>query len=282
MKMVMAGFGVACTADLTFFSIFTLLAEKWALQQTPLRKIFVGNPSPICNSQQPSCGLEAHVDPPPQEEMHMNLDEAPDSSVSPKNPSTRLLNEPFDPMAFLKMRGDKMQLMQQHPQTIIVESTANKSQETEAKFNNHMLQLLLVSGDVDFTLPGTFSAPWIPVYTQAILNILSQPWSVRSIHAVNIFTTYFNQVPTDLAERLSPLTAHKSMQHISKNFVTAFISANLQHTPLNSLKFKTSLVTMLSFVGQNDIAKIKAHCKAEQLSKNECGFGASLGGTKTS
>jgi hypothetical protein len=107
--------------------INSLLAEKWALQQTPLQDFFVGNPSPICNSQPPSCGLEAHVDPSPQEEMHMNLDEAPDSSVSPKNPSTRLLNEPFGPMAFLKMWGDKMQLMQQHPQTIVVESRADKS-----------------------------------------------------------------------------------------------------------------------------------------------------------
>jgi hypothetical protein len=40
-----------------------------------------------------------------------------------------------------------MQLMQQQPQTIVVELRADKSQETKAKFNNHMLQLLLVSGD---------------------------------------------------------------------------------------------------------------------------------------
>jgi hypothetical protein len=111
MKMVTASFGVACTADSTFLSVFTLLAEKWALQQTPLRIFFVDNPSPICISQPPSRGLEAHVDPSPQEEMHMNSGKAPDSSVSPKNPSTHLSNEPFDPMAFLKLWGDKIQLM---------------------------------------------------------------------------------------------------------------------------------------------------------------------------
>ncbi len=105
-----------------------------------------------------------------------------------------------------------------------------------------------------------------------MVNILAQPLSVHVIHAVNILTTCFNQVPADLAEHLSPLTTHKSMQHILKNFATAFISANFQRTPLNSLKFEASLVTMFSFVGQNDIAKIKAHCKAEQLSKNECKF----------
>ncbi len=103
--------------------------------------------------------------PSPQEEMHMNLNKAPDSSVSPKNPSTHLSNEPFDPMAFLKMWGDEIQLMQQQPQTIVIESRANKSWETEAKFNNLMLQLLLVSGNVDFTLPGTFAVPRIPIYT---------------------------------------------------------------------------------------------------------------------
>jgi hypothetical protein len=98
-----------------------------------------------------------------------------------------------------------------------------------------------------------------------MVNILAQPLLVHGIHAVNILTTCFNQVLTDLAKHLSLLTTHKSMQHISKNFATAFISANFQHTSLNSLEFKTSLVTMLSFVGQNNIAKIEAHPEAGQL-----------------
>ncbi len=62
------------------------------------------------------------------------------------------------------------------------------------------------------------------------------------------------------------------MQHISKNFAAAFISTNFTHTHLNSLKFKTSLVTMLSFIGQNDIAKIKTHHEAEQLARNKYEF----------
>ena len=188
------------------------------------------------------------------------------------NQSNQPSNEPFDPMAFLKLWGDKMQLMQQQPQTIVVESRADKSRETEAKFNNHMLLLFLISGEVDFALPGTFAAPRIPTYTQAMVNVLAQPSSVRGIHAVNILTTCFNQVPTDLAERLSPLTTHKSMNFISKNFATSFITANIQRTPLESLKFETSSVTILSFVGQNDIAKIEAHREAEQLAKNEREF----------
>ena len=34
----------------------------------------------------------------------------------------------------------------------------------------------------------------------------------------------------------------------------------------------TSLSTILSFVGQSDIAKVEAYCKAEQIAKNECEF----------
>ena len=165
-----------------------------------------------------------------------------------------------------------MQLMQQQPQYIVVESKADKLRETEARFNNHMLLLFLISGDVDFSPPGTFAAPRIPTYSQAMVNVLSRPSLVRGIHAVNIFTTCFNQVPMDLAERLSPLTTHKSMNFISKNFATSFITTNIQYTPLESLKFETSLVTILSFVGQNDFDKIKAHREAEQLAKNELEF----------
>ncbi len=179
----------------------------------------------------------------------------------------------FDPMAFLKEWGEKMRLMhQQQPQTIVVKSRADKSCKSEAKFNNDMLRLLLVSGEVEFTPPGSFETPRIPIYTQAMKNILAQPSTVRSMHTVNILTTCFNQVPTNLAEQLSPLTTHKSMQHISKNFAYAFLATNFQRTPLNSLKFEMSLITILSFVGQDDFAKLEAHREAEQQAKNEREF----------
>ncbi len=58
------------------------------------------------------------------------------------------------------------------------------------------------------------------------------------------------------------------MQHISKKDASTFLSANVQQTPLNSLKFEISLVIILSFI-KNDIAKIEAHCEAEQLAKNK-------------
>jgi len=58
------------------------------------------------------------------------------------------------------------------------------------------------------------------------------------------------------------------MHHISKNLASALLTANVQRTSLDCLKFETSSITMLSFVGQNDVAKIEAHREAEQLAKN--------------
>ena len=165
-----------------------------------------------------------------------------------------------------------MNQQQLQPQTIVVESRVDKSRENEAKYSNHMSQLLFICGIVDFAPPGSFMTPRIPVYTQAMLNILAQPSTVRASHTVNILTTCFGQVPTDLSERLSPLTTHKSMHHISKYLASALQTANVQRTSLDSLKFETSSITMLSFVGQNDVAKIKAHHEAEQLAKNEREF----------
>jgi hypothetical protein len=62
------------------------------------------------------------------------------------------------------------------------------------------------------------------------------------------------------------------MQHILKNFASAFLATNFQRTPLDSLNFETSLITILSVVGQDNFAKLEAHCEAEQQAKNECEF----------
>jgi len=79
-------------------------------------------------------------------------------------------------------------------------------------------------------------------------------------------------VPNDLAEMLSPLTTHKSMHHISKNFASALLSCNVQCSNLDSLNFETSSITILSFVGQSDIAKVEAYREAEQIAMNEREF----------
>ena len=80
--------------------------------------------------------------------------------------------------------------------------------------------------------------------------ILLQPTLVRSISTVNILTTVFNKIPNDMAERLSPLTTHKSMHHVSKNFASALLSCNFQRTNLDSFSYKTNSITILSIVAQ--------------------------------
>jgi hypothetical protein len=103
-------------------------------------------------------------------------------------------------------------------------------------------------------------------------NILLQPTSVRSISTVNILTTVLNEIPDDIAERLSPLTTHKSMYHISKNFAAALLSCNFQRTSLDSLSYKTNSITVLSFVGQSNLGKITAYHNAEQVARNKREF----------
>ena len=64
-------------------------------------------------------------------------------------------------MSFMQQFATQMMAVQQRLQTIVVESRKDKTRETEAKFNNNMLQLLLVGGTVDFVSPGSFVNPCI-------------------------------------------------------------------------------------------------------------------------
>ncbi len=50
----------------------------------------------------------------------------------------------------------QMMAFQQKSQTIIMESCEDKPHEAEAKFNNNMLQLLLIRSIIDFSSPGYF------------------------------------------------------------------------------------------------------------------------------
>jgi hypothetical protein len=76
---------------------------------------------------------------------------------------------------------------------IVVESCANKCRKSEAKFNNNMLQLLLVGGNVDFSSPKTFNEHHSMNYMQAMKNIILQPTSIRAISLINILMTLFNK-----------------------------------------------------------------------------------------
>ena len=163
--MVTPGFGVTHVAKSTFLSVFTLPAEKWSSMQGQLHNFFEGNPSPIrASSCPPSCGIKnpapkrTNDDPMVGEDQadapSAHLVESPPRRLPRHTATSSSANIAFDSMAFLKEWGEKMQLMhQQHPQTIVVESRADKSRKSEAKFDNDMLHLLLISGKVEFTLP---------------------------------------------------------------------------------------------------------------------------------
>jgi hypothetical protein len=78
-------------------------------------------------------------------------------------------------MAILKLQGDKMQLMhQQQPQTFILESRADESLESKPSsaticYSSYYLLVMSI-----FAPPGAFVVSRIPVYSQAMINILAQ------------------------------------------------------------------------------------------------------------
>jgi hypothetical protein len=71
---------------------------------------------------------------------------------------------------------------------------------------------------------------------------------------------------------LSPLSTHKSMPHISKNFASAILACNFQRTNLDSLNFETSSITILMFIGQSDAARVDTSREAKQVATNEHEF----------
>ena len=68
--------------------------------------------------------------------------------------ATASLPPAFNPLLFLQQLSNNLHVPQQ-PQ-IVVELRADKIRKSEAKFNNNMLQLLLIGGNVDITNPRVF------------------------------------------------------------------------------------------------------------------------------
>jgi hypothetical protein len=93
------------------------------------------------------------------------------------NATTHSNQQLFDAFAFMQEFSVSM-IAAQQSWSIVVESHANKCQESEARLNNNMLQLLLVGGNINFLMTGTFQNPQMLTYTQAIKNILAQPTSI--------------------------------------------------------------------------------------------------------
>ena len=281
-----AVFANAYILDSCFFFTYTLSnGDMWTQPQAELHEFFIGNPSPTKNPRPLLDSLQSPLslpNTPPTAAVSVGGANSINNNhvqfavaVLVPPPSVIMMNgataHTFDLMLFLQQLSTKM-LMPQQPQTIIVESRADKSCKSKAKFNNNVFQLLLVAGDADLLLPGTFANSRIPKYTQEMKNILAQPTSVHSTQMVNILTTIFMGVPNILTEMLSPLTTHKLIHHISKNFSSALLSCNVQHSNLDSLNFETSSITILGFVCQSNIAKAEVYYEAKKIAKNERKF----------
>ncbi len=229
--------------DAPIIQVFTLPKDKWKEAQEEHQTFFKCNPSPVC---QPRPSSTSPVSSPDGVTFATNV-QATTPVIIPNATALQQMTannqQPFDPMSFMQQFATQMMAVQQRLQTIVVESREDKICESEAKFNNNMLQLLFVGGTIDFGSPGSFVNPRIAKYTQAMKNILLQPTLVRSISTVNILTTVFNEIPNDMAKRLSPLTTHKSMHHVLKNFASALLSCNFQWTNLDSLSYETNSIT---------------------------------------
>jgi len=178
--------------DAPIIRFFTLLKNKWNDVQEMLQTFFK------CNRLAPSL--------PPLALPLPLTSELPPPVVLPNATASQQMTannqQPFDPMNFMQQFATQMMAVQQRSQTIVIESHKDKTRESEAKFNNNMLQLLLVGGTTDFASPGSFVDPHIEKYNRAMKKVLLQPTSVRSISKVNILTTVFNEIPNNMAERL--------------------------------------------------------------------------------
>jgi hypothetical protein len=100
-------------------------------------------------------------------------------------------------------------------------------------------------------------------------NILAQPLAVRPTQAANILQTVFTTTPDSLEEHFLPLFSMLSMEFFPKNLVTAWLNTNFQWSNLESLMFKTNAITILTFISQNDSAKLLALHTSKENARNK-------------
>lgn len=160
----------------------------------------------------------------------------------------------------------------QQPTQIIVESRADQAKEKEAKINATMLRLIFVGGTIDFK-SGNVVTLRAPTYTAAMLQILSEPSSVKYVLAINILRTTFEEEPNDINERLSPFFTELSMRHFSRNFVAALINCNFQASNFETLDYdEPKAITVLHFARQEENRKLSEARMLEEEQRNERDF----------
>jgi hypothetical protein len=130
-----------------FIQVFTLRKEKWKDYQAMLCNFLKGNPSPVC---QPWPSLSTASS---SAVAFANLD----ASVST---ATQGNHQTFNAMSFMQQFSATM-IVTQKFQMIVVESRTNKCHKSKVKFNNNMLQLLLVGGASSISRPLVFLSNFI-------------------------------------------------------------------------------------------------------------------------
>ena len=226
--------------------------NKWQSYQEKLSAFFVSNPSPV---RLPRVTIRTHVD---DDEDRENIN-TPSTNQQQQN------QQQIPPWWF---NSQAPPFLTQQPQNIVVESRADKAREQEAKLNTNMLSLFLIGVKMDWD-DGIITSTLLPTNTTEYKNILAQPSAVRPTQAANILQTVFTTSPDSLEERFSPLFSMLSMEFFPKNLVTAWLNANFQRSNLESLLFESNTITILTFVSQNDSAKLLASRTSEENARNE-------------
>ena len=234
--------------------------------QEILSAYFISNPSPVRRA--PCVTIQTPIDQDDEEdgEDRENVNALP-ATPNQNQAQQQQQNQQQMPPWWFSAQAPPF-LTQRQSQNIVVESRADKAREQEAKLNTNMLSLFLIGVKTDWE-DGEIISTLLPMNTTEYKNILAQPSSVIPTQAANILQTVFTTSPDSLEQCFSPLFDMLSMEFFPKNLVTAWLNANFQRSNLESLLFESNAITILTFVSQNDSAKLLASRTSEENACNE-------------
>ena len=236
--------------------------SKWQPYQGILSAYFIGNPSPV---HLPHVTIQTPID---QNDKENNKDCAHANVPPASSNQTQHQQQNQQQIPPWWFSAQAPPFFNHQSQNIVVQSRADKAREQEAKLNTNMLSLFLIGIKMDWD-DGKITSTLLPMNTTEYKNILAQPSAVRPTQAANILQTVFTTSPDSLEERFSPLFSMLLMEFFPKNLVTAWLNANFQRLNLESLLFESNAITILTFVSQNNSAKLLALRTSEENAHNE-------------
>ena len=261
------GFKTFDTPEPPYTCIYQLSnPSKWQSYQEILSAYFISNPSPIRRSSRVT--IQTPIDQDDKEDGEEDRENVNALPATPNQNQAQQQQQNQQQMPPWWLSAQAPPFLTQQSQNIVVESRADKAREQEAKLNTNMLSLFLIGVKTDWE-DGKIISTLLPMNTTEYKNILAQPSSVRPTQAANILQTVFTTSPDSLEQRFSPLFSMLSMEFFPKNLVTAWLNANFQRSNLESLLFESNAITILTFVSQNDSAKLLASRTSEENARNE-------------